>query len=53
IHTDMEHIFITWEVLEHTLIKADLNFLQVHVVQTISASIQMRDCMQYGGTSMG
>lgn len=48
----MEHIFITWEVLEHTLFKADLILLQVNRVQTFSASVQVRD-MYYGRTSMG
>ena len=36
-HIDMEHIF-TWEVLERTLFKADLNLLQVQMVQAVSVS---------------
>lgn len=47
----MEHVFITWEVLEQTLFKADLDVLQAHRMQTFSASVQLV-YMQYGGTPM-
>ena len=49
----MVHILITWEVLESTLFKADLNSCQVQMVQAVSASIQVRDSLQYGGITMG
>ena len=52
VNTDTKHI-ITWEVLERILFKADLNLVQVQMLQAVSVSVQVRDSMKYGGTSMG
>ena len=42
----------SWEVLERTLFKIELNVLHVHRVQTVSASIQVQDCVQNGGLGL-
>jgi hypothetical protein len=51
-HTNVKHIFITWEVFVNTLPQAGLDLLQTWAIQVVRGPVELRHCMDDGWTAM-